>query len=166
MTIVLTGTSAAPAIAQAFKPVMTLIINDANSPVPVTTVNSNLTHVGRPVSDIVQLSWSASNSCFVRQPPAGDLEAHCYTPPSGRSLVITDVRWRRHSGAATPGLLVGVLIHPPGGGAVFFSEAFTDQDGFASDFQHFQTGFIFHPDLIVQPAQSVTSFYGYLVPGE
>jgi hypothetical protein len=166
IAIVLTGTSAGPAIAQTFKPMMSFIINDANSPVPVRTVGSNVAHVGRPVSDIVQLTWDSSDSCFVRQLPGGVLESNCYIPPSGRTLVVTDVQWRAHSGLSSPGVYAGIVFVSPSGTIAYLAQALTDADGFASGSHSLQTGFVFHPDLTVQPSMSVVSLHGYVVPSE
>jgi hypothetical protein len=167
IAIVLSGTSAGPAIAQTFKPVMALIVNDVNNPVPTRVVGSTLTHVGRPVSDIVQLTWNSSDTCFKRQSPAGVLESDCYIPPNGRSLVITDVQWRAHYGVLSrPGAYGDVVFVLPSGTIAYSFSALIDAEQFVSGFQGLQTGFVFHPDLLVVPFDAVARVYGYVVPSE
>lgn len=127
----------------------------------------DLTHVGRPVSDIVQLTWNSSDTCFKRQSPAGVLESDCYIPPNGRSLVITDVQWRAHYGVLSrPGAYGDVVFVLPSGTIAYSFSALIDAEQFVSGFQGLQTGFVFHPDLLVVPFDAVARVYGYVVPSE
>jgi hypothetical protein len=167
ITIVLIGTSAGPAIAQGVRPWMTLITNDADNPVPVRAVASSLTHVGRPVSDLVQLQWARPKGCFVETAPAFDNFETCYVPDSGRALVITDVHWNGVSFDHPAGLSVQLILHAPSGPARFTALAVVGIDHWFGGNNHLQTGFVFPPNLIVNGTLNhFVLLSGYLIPNE
>lgn len=157
---VLTATDAGPAIAQSAKPLTALIVNDAARPVPVQTVGSTLTHVGRPVAEIVQLYWWATTDCFKRIDATGLAAPDCYAPPAGSRVVITDVQWVIGAGA---GNLVQLYIFDQG--IVFAGGAIGSANGFATLDHRSQTGFVFAPSLRVSPGGTVL-LRGYIVPAE
>ena len=162
ITMVLMGTPAGPAIAQGLKPISALIVNGETNPVPVRGVG--LTRVGRPASDLVQLQWGGiSQQCFVRQLPTAELEPHCYTPPSGHSLVITDVQWWGITGPTSPGAFVLFELLIFGKGIVFQGTALAGTNGAAGNNHHLQSGFIFHQDLVPNLNARLN---GFLVPNE
>jgi hypothetical protein len=165
IAVVLTSTSAGPAIAQTFKPVMAFITNDVNSPVPVRTVASNLSHVGRPANDLLQLIWNGS-TCFVRQAPTGVPEPDCYLPESGRTAVITDIYWRTptSSPAGAPHLFILAIRNQR---PTFVGSTLVLMDGLVFGDRSLQAGFIFHPDLQVRSEFAAeVQLYGYSVPSE
>ena len=158
IVMVLTASGAGSAIAQNARPLLTLITNDAAHPVPVQPVASALTHLGRPVGDIVQLTWWATSDCFKRIHATGQAAPECYVPPDGRALVITDVQWSVMTG---PGNAVHVAIYDLA--PVFIASAVASSDGLAALDHQSQTGFIFAPTL--RPSQAGTMLLrGYLVP--
>lgn len=155
---VLTLTSAGSAIAQNARPLMTLIMNDSANPVPVRSVGSTLTHLGRPVADIVQLRWWESADCFKQLDVTGLAAADCYTPPAGRALLVTDVEWQAFTGAGN-----SVELYIYNQGIVFAHNATGGSNGVAAIHQHLQSGFVFDPGLRVQPGGFLV-LRGYLVP--
>lgn len=164
LATVLTATAAGPALAQGIKPVLSLIVNDARNPVPVRSVASDLTHVGRPASEIVQLEFGArSLPCFVRLAQAGTFETGCYAPPAGRTLIITDVQWFALVGGSA-GNYAGVQLILLGEAVVFEGAGTVKTGGYAGNSHHFQTGFVFHPDMIAN--LNHVKLYGYLAPSE
>jgi hypothetical protein len=163
--LVLTGTSAGPALAQTFKPMMALITNDASNPVPVRAVGSNLTHVGRPVSDFVRLEYAGASgaTCFRRVAPDNTTDPDCYTPESGRAAIITDVHWSGPS-IRDPGDLDFLLLSF-NGSVVTFSAVVGGNRLVAND-RHLQTGFVFPPGLRPIPIYLNVQLYGYVVANE
>lgn len=158
IVIVLTATGAGSAIAQGARPLLTFIVNDASSPVPVRSVGSTLTHLGRPAGDIVQLSWWASGDCFRRFDPTGLGAPDCYVPPAGRTVIITDVQWLVGTEAGG-----SVLLYIYDRGMVFVGSTVGDSRGVASLDHRSQTGFIFAPSLKTYPG-GTTLLRGYVVP--
>ena len=164
--LVLTGTSAGPAIAQGARPILTLVVNGEDNPVPVRA--AGLTDVRRPASELVELAWGnvtvPAVRCFVRLLPTYEPESNCYTPPSGRSLVITDVIWYAPETGESPGSLGGIDLTVIGKVVAFTGTAVVSSTGSAGGEHHLQTGFLFHPDLI--STQLHVRLFGYLTPSE
>ena len=158
IVIVLTATGAGSAIAQGARPLLTFIVNDASSPVPVRSVGSTLTHLGRPARDIVQLYWWSAADCFKRIDATGLAAPDCYVPPAGSTTIITDVQWMIGSAPGNSALL---YIYDRG--IVFMSSAVGDSTGTAALDHHSQTGFIFTPGMRISP-RGTTILRGYVVP--
>ncbi len=160
MAIVLTATGAGSAVAQTVRPLMALVVNDDARPVPVRAVGSTLTHLGRPVEDIVQLRWWTTADCFKQMDATGLAAADCYAPPAGRKVIITDVEWLAFVGS---GNSADLYIYNQG---IVFAHTVTGaSNGSAATHQHLQTGFIFDPGLRIEPGGFVV-LRGYLVPTE
>lgn len=161
--IVLTATGAGPAIAQGAKPLLTLIVNEASNPVPVQTVGSTLTHLGRPVADLVHLRWVDTPECFKRLTANAVVDADCYQVPAGRTLLITDVQWQV---VQFPGSSINFWLYSGlTGETLFAASAVAGIQGYAVGDHHFQTGFIFDPAL--RPTSSGgTQLFGYLVSSQ
>ena len=85
LLIVLSITNAGPALAQTFKPVMALIVNDAANPVPVTgtvIVRDANAPERQPFSAVVQHGFPTTN-----------VQRLITTVPAGKRLVIEHLTW-------------------------------------------------------------------------
>jgi hypothetical protein len=163
ITIVLTATGTASAIAQGARPLLAFIVNDAANPVPVRAVGSTLTHLGRSASDIVLLRSSPASGCFKKL--THPIPADCYAPPAGRTLIVTDVQWEAWlaSGASTTVWITNTAINAN----VFGGSAVAGSSGYATNDHHFQTGFMFDPSMTTSLGDNGhVLLYGYLAPSE
>jgi len=169
LVMLLSWTGAGPAVAQTFKPVMALIVNDSTSPVPVKPVPSNLTHVGRPATDLLQLvsfpQAPVGSTCFYQTAPVADF-VNCYVPPAGHAVVITDVLWTAANAAAPIGARARLrLVHA--GHVAFEATTIVAADQSVAGEHQLRTGFLYQPEL--RPGQEGSyqvRLYGYVVPVE
>jgi hypothetical protein len=89
LLVVLSVTNAGPALAQTFKPVMSLIVNDSANPVPVTG-----TMVVRDANAPALQPFRAQASIQLTGSfPLPRPETVIATVPAGKRLVIEDISW-------------------------------------------------------------------------
>jgi hypothetical protein len=141
LLIVLSVTNAGPALAQTFKPVMSMIVNDSEHPVPVTG-----SVVVRDADAPALQPFRASTLLVTESPGAVKLVT---VVPAGKRLVVEDISW---NAAGPPGsqvvqahLRIGefgsaaawIQLNPP---HPYFHPGVTMQEGAQPARQYFDAG--------------------------
>jgi hypothetical protein len=139
-----------------------------------------VTHVGQVANDLVILKWvfvpTLNRLAFVRIGPTGQLDSDVFDIPSGRTLVITDVRWEVSTNDPSIQIGLGILGATAGGPIiVYFGHTMTAGGGLVTGNDHFTTGIPVRAARLVVTGFSRSGgtqprmwLYGYLVgdPGD